>query len=211
MSDKFSVLGRLVTMIVKVPEEWLGLLCDLVEKLISKAGNEWHVELAHFLRREPCWVVAMETAEKANVYFRRLFGKKSIVISATDGTETFASSGLFTGGIFGETLPAVEQPVSTPRVKVTVNEQIRDGIFSEIFGSIKAGEFEWEQSQVTQFCRDHRDKLRTNGYATFFRLKGGFVASVSRLGDELGVLVRAFSYDRVWLAEYRRRFVLPQQ
>jgi len=51
------MIGRLVAMIVKVPEEWLGPLCDLVEKLISKAGNEWHAELLHFLCKKPCWVV----------------------------------------------------------------------------------------------------------------------------------------------------------
>ena len=41
----------------------------------------------------------------SKVYLRRLYETESIVVSATDGIETFASSGIFTGGIYGEALP----------------------------------------------------------------------------------------------------------
>lgn len=51
-----SMLGRIVTMLVTVPAEWLGTLVDLVEKLLGKdAGAEWFSALGRFLRKENAW------------------------------------------------------------------------------------------------------------------------------------------------------------
>jgi len=146
-------------------------------------------------------------------YLSRLFPKKTITIAATDGTETFESSELFTGGIYGVTLPTVEKPIPTAETTAIVYEQILDGKFTEVFGSLGETRLRFQnQGQVIAFCRDHRDKLRTDGYATFFELEGGFVAFVYFDDDgRLKVSVSPFSYDRVWGAESRRRFVVPQQ
>ena len=154
-----------------------------------------------------------EPVAVAKKYLRRLFETEKIVIGATDGTETFKSSGLFTGGIYGVSVPAtVENPTSTQETTVAVHEMVEDGNYQTLFVSLgKAGEQEYEQSQIVAFCRVHPDKLRKDGYGTFFRLKGGFVAGVDVDDDgRLRVYVRPFSNDFVWYARFAHRLVAPQ-
>jgi hypothetical protein len=146
---------------------------------------------------------------EVKVYLHRLFETEIITVSATDGTETFASSGIFTGGVYGETLPiGVGKP--TMATNATVHEMIEDGKFTELFGSL--GERKcWQESQVVQFCRERRDKLRTDGFGTFLELEGSFVADVYVSDDgRLKVLVRKFLYDYVWFARCHHRVVVPQ-
>ena len=51
-----SMLGRIVTLVVTIPVEWLGVLVDLLEKLLGKdAGAEWFAALGRFLRKENAW------------------------------------------------------------------------------------------------------------------------------------------------------------
>lgn len=51
-----SMLGRIVTLVVTVPAEWLGTLVDLLEKLLGKeAGQDWFTALGKFLRKEEAW------------------------------------------------------------------------------------------------------------------------------------------------------------
>lgn len=50
-----TMLGKIVRMIVTVPAEWLGTLCDLLEKITGKDGSQWFAQLKPFLRKEPCW------------------------------------------------------------------------------------------------------------------------------------------------------------
>ena len=136
------------------------------------------------------------------VYLRRLYEAETIVIGATDGTETFASSGLFSGGVYGETLP-VGESIPTPEIGATVHEQIVDGNFSQVFGET-SGEF--TQAQVCEFIRNHQGKLRKDGYATFFRVRGAFVARVFfDGGGRLHVYVGRFSGGGVWGAGRRLR------
>ena len=51
-----DMLGKLVKFVVTVPAEWLGTLCDLLEKLLSANGAEWYENLKKFLRKEATWV-----------------------------------------------------------------------------------------------------------------------------------------------------------
>lgn len=160
--------------------------------------------------RDPHKVAEILQSIVSKVYLRRLYETESIVVSATDGIETFASSGIFTGGIYGEALPiGVGKP--TLATNAIVNEMIEDGRFTELFESL--GERKrWQESQVVQFCCDHRNKLRTGGYGTFFELEGGFVASVDVNDDgRPRVFVRRFSVDYVWSPEFLLRVVAPQQ
>src|SRR5688572_13622542 len=102
-----ETLGRVIRLLVTVPSEWLGLVCDVIEKLASDRGSEWYEELKKFAHREPCWVSVTKAVERTKVYLRRLsVGAMDI----TDGTETFKNSGLFTGGVYGETLTAPSEP-----------------------------------------------------------------------------------------------------
>jgi hypothetical protein len=52
-----DMLGKFVRMVVNVPDENLGTLCDLVGKITKKeGGRQWLKELKKFLRKNPCWV-----------------------------------------------------------------------------------------------------------------------------------------------------------
>lgn len=159
--------------------------------------------------RDPQMVAdALQRIVSMNVYLRRLFS--DIVIGATDGTETLKGSGVFWGGVYGLELPAGKP---APVTKATVHEMVLDGTFRDIFGNLGEGRPKWRNTeQVAKFCDLHRDKLRKDGYGTFFELKGGFVVYV--LFDANGRLkarVHPLGYDNVWRAEHRQRFVFPQQ
>ena len=47
-----DMLGVLIRKIVDLPLEMLGVICNLVENLLSKAGQEWFAELEKFLREQ---------------------------------------------------------------------------------------------------------------------------------------------------------------
>ena len=148
--------------------------------------------------------------EERKVYLRRLFETEKITVDVTDGTETFASSGLFTGGVYGLTLPPSKK--ATPVIGSVIWEIILGGVFSQLFRSLGERRGRWTESQVVAFCRDHRDRLRTGGYGTFFEVEGGFVAFVYFVDSgRFSVSVRKFSHDDVWSAEYLHRLVTPQQ
>lgn len=69
------------------------------------------------------------------------------------------------------------------------------------------------QEQIIFFIENNKDKLRDDGYATFFLFKSGtafFVANVDVNSDGLRVYVCRFVHDGVWGAERRRRVVVPQ-
>jgi len=149
--------------------------------------------------------------DQTKVYLRRLYETETITISATDGTETFASCGLFSGGVYGIDISSVMgQP--TPMIPLTIHEMIEDGAFKPVFESLgKPGDEELEQSQVNAFVRGHNSKLCRDGSGTFFRVKGGFVALVYVLGvGRLEVHVHSFSFGSLWRAARRRRLVSPQ-
>ncbi len=50
-----EMLGRLIRLLVMVPGEMLGAVCDLAEKLASQRGGEWYEQFLLFLQRKPCW------------------------------------------------------------------------------------------------------------------------------------------------------------
>ena len=68
MSDHFGMLGMLITLVVKVPEEMLGTLCDLAEKLASAVGSKWYEELKRFLRKEACWATKIISIDRSKPF-----------------------------------------------------------------------------------------------------------------------------------------------
>ena len=93
-----------------------------------------------------------------------------------------------------------------------VYEQIADGKYAELFGSLGEKRRRWkDRPQVEAWCRKNPDKLRGEGYRNFFELEGDLVAHV-RVDDDgqLSVRVRPLDYAYVWRAESRRRIVVPQ-
>lgn len=123
-------------------------------------------------------------------YLSELFVGVEVV--ATDGTETFESSGIFTGGIFGLAVPKIAKGKPTEATKATVWELILDASFALFFGSLGKNRKRWTEHQIVQFCRDSRDKLKPDIY-TFFEMEGGVVAGVYSFdGGRLGVDVISF-------------------
>ncbi len=146
--------------------------------------------------------------DETKTYLSELFVGVDVV--ATDGTETFESSGIFTGGIYGLAVPKIAKGKPTKATKATVWELILDASFALFFGSLSKNRKRWTEHQIVQFCRDNSDKLKISLF-TFLEMEGGVVAGVYFYNEgELVVEVLSFFEKRVWLAEYRRRVVSLQ-
>lgn len=99
----------------------------------------------------------------------------------------------------------------TKSIKLAVCEMDKDSTFAQIF--INPEKMCLSQEQILYFVKNEKDKLRTDGYATFFLFKVGsefFVAHVLVFSGGLRVLVYRFSHDYVWRADLRLRVVVPQ-
>lgn len=156
------------------------------------------------------------------VYLRRLYAEEEIVLDLTNGWRTIArAEEVFRGGIDSDFvdwhLDVTAQP--TKAMKVAVYEMFRqDGTFAQIYGSIlpldQRDRLCLTPHQWIDFCVKYKDKLRQDGYGTFFLFKVGeeyFVANVRvNGGGTLSAFADRFSRDRVWRAEDYHRFVLPE-
>jgi len=184
-----------------------GLLNQLLVNLAGQEGQLWLEEFKRFLRREPCWVSVVETAKRAKVYFSRLYANELLFIGATDNIETFASSGVFPGGVYGATLLTGASKLS-PVIGVAVHEMVKSGTFAELFGSLGKNRLRWSEARVVAFCRKYPGKIQRGGYATFFEVEGGFMANVyfDSNGD-LGVFIYPFLNGHVLHTGDRLRFV----
>ncbi len=147
-----------------------------------------------------------------------LYVGEEIVVSETDGSETMANaSQVFTGYLDPDFKNwGTDQPYcATNAQSVTVYEMCENATFADMFGSLGAdlNQLCMTQSQIIKFCVDNRNKLRTQGYATFFLFKANgeyFVAYVLVDSGWLEAYVHRFDYSRVWIADDRHRVVVPQ-
>ena len=148
--------------------------------------------------------------DETKTYLKELF--TDVPVDATDGTETFQSSELFTGGIYGVAVPAVAKGKPTLATKATVWEMILDATFALMFGGLGKTRKRWTEAQVVWFCRNRSKFLRKDGFATFFEMEGDVVAGVCiGVDGRLSVYVDKFSDVNVWYAKYQHRLVTPQQ
>lgn len=183
--------------------------------LLGPDGDEWERELKNFLAKRPCWVKEKTKPQRSD--FLRLLTTEPPVIGACSGRETLALA----HDVFGYIDPNFknwelnEPDRDTPDTPVAVHELIKDGCFGQFFRLL--GELDklcLTQNQIKKFCVNHKAWLQTEGYSTFFLFKKNgkfFVADVDfDCEDRLSVSVRHLSDDYVWLAEYRRRIVVPQ-
>lgn len=134
-------------------------------------------------------------------------------IKATKGKEVIFGSKLFS--YIDSDFKNWDTDVKGKDTKPTtldVFEMDRDATFAQIFTNPEKQAL--SQGQILEFVKTHKDKLRTDSYATLFLFKVGdkfFVASVGLGGDgRLRVGVDEFSDGRVWGAEFRLRVVVPQ-
>lgn len=103
---------------------------------------------------------------------------------------------------------ADEKGKPTKAMKIDVFEMDTDATFAQMMSADNL----MTQDQIIYFCKNHKDLLRHDGYATFFPFKSNgkvFVAFVYVKDGGLKVLVYRFSDDCVWSAEYRHRVVVP--
>lgn len=207
-------IAGLVTEMLRIRDK-LGITPDEFHVLFTQDG-EAHLEnmISGLKTKAP----AIETPKP--VYLRRLYAEEDIVLIPTNGTKTIAQAqNVFTWGIDSDftnwNLHVPAEP--TGIAKVSVHEMFeQDGTFAEIYGSLgrPLDQLCLTQHQGIDFCVKHKDRLRQEGYATFFLFKVGakyFVARVIVVSDGgLRVGVSHFSSGSVWSARYRYRFVLPQ-
>lgn len=162
---------------------------------------------------------------KVHSILHRLYENETVKIAPTTGVETLAEAKNFFTGFLDSSFKnwGTDVPSSpTTEQVVEVHEMVQDGNFKTIFGSTSRplDTLLLTQGQIKVFCRDHRDKLRTDGYGTFFAFKVGeeilpdlsniFVANVYVVGRDLDAFVFRFSYEYVWYGDYRHRVVIPQ-
>ena len=151
-------------------------------------------------------------------YLKLISGEETITIPPTDGTKTIAGAYDIFNHIDSNFInwSTNVKSESTKEMSIAVHEMIKDGDFSNVFGSLSddLDRLCLTQPQIIQFVRNHRKWLRTDGYATFFLFKVNnkrFVARVfSYSGGNLYVYVCHFSYGSVWTARYRHRVVFPR-
>ena len=96
-------------------------------------------------------------------------------------------------------------------IKVNVYDMDKNVIFKEIFTNPE--EMYLTQEQILEFIKNHKEYLRTYGYATFFLFKSGDEFFVARAsfgdGSRLRLGVYRLLVDGVWGASSRRRVVTP--
>lgn len=141
----------------------------------------------------------------------------NIKIPACSNDTIARAKDVFTGWIDSD-FERLGTDVKSPKTEETglaVLEMDKDGTFKELFGSISKDTDSMclTQAQIIAFVKEHKDKLRTEGWATFFLFKVNGEVFVARvfLGSDEGpyAVVFRFSGDDVWDAEGRRRFVVP--
>ncbi len=142
-------------------------------------------------------------------YLFQLYKDENIIVKATSGTENIEGSDLFSERVYLDTLPSlIGEP--TQDTIACIYEVVNDGTFIDFFGSFGEDRKRWQESQVLQFCRDHRDKIRIGSYVTLFELENGCVVGVLIDDDNrLRAFIRSLNYPALWQAYYRRRLIIP--
>lgn len=153
-----------------------------------------------------------------NEYLKLISGNETLVIDQCDGSRVIADA----GDVFDYIDPdfrnwkADEVGQATLDTPVNVCELVKDGTFSDFFGSLSPDmdKLCFTQDQIIGFVKKQRGWLQTDGCATFFLFKSHnkfFVADVGfNSVGRLVVVVNRLEDDYVWDAEGRHRVVVPQ-
>ena len=152
------------------------------------------------------------------IYLTPLYVGETIMVPATKGSVTLAdSSAVFPGWLDADlkNWQTNKAGKNTKSQAVRILEQSKDGNFKQMFESLgPLDQSNLTQAQIAAFCVTHRDKLRQEGWGTFFLFKVGaeyFVARVVVGGDgRLGLYAYRLDYSVVWHARGRVRVVVPQ-
>lgn len=192
------------------------LQAQLGKMLANDETGKVKSELKKFVTKRPCWTA--QPFSDRNPYLRCISEGQEIMIGETKGKRTIAKAkDVFPGWIDPDFVNygLDVKGKAKPKIPAMVLEMEKNGTFKDVFGGFgeNLDRLVLEQDQVIKFCEEHADWLRTDGYGTFFLLKEEdefFVAFVYRLGGGLRVYADRLSGGRVWDAQFRRRFVVPQ-
>lgn len=187
-------------------EWWLNLTCEKRSRLMDGEAKP----PTHASPRNPRSILAP------------LYEGEEIVIGETDGKETFAKAQYVFDGYLDQNFErwGTDKPSEKTKAQRVASYKMReDANFTEIFGSFgrDLNALCLTQSQIIQFCVNHRTRLRQDGWSTFFLFKVEqekgpeyFVAGIRVYEPLLWALVFRFAYSIVWHADDRRRLVFPQ-
>ncbi len=179
-----------------------------VEKFLKPLGEEW-------LERQN----ATKTTKKIrNEFLKLISGDESLVLDECDGTEILADASDVFAYIDSDFRKwnTDEKGPATDAAPVRVYEMTKDGIYTQMFGSLSLNvrKLCLTQAQIKGFVKKYRNWLRKDGGSTFFPFESNgefFVASVDVYSDgRLRVDVYRFGFGSVWDAEGRYRVVALQ-
>lgn len=153
----------------------------------------------------------MQATEIIQPTYLRPLSVGVIVVGDTDGTETFASSGLFEGGICGK-IPHSSLAKPTLAMRVSSHQLVQASPFAEFLGrSFGEDRRSWQVSQITWLYRYYPEYFRTGMFPNFFEMLGGIVGDIRvvRFGilkfQGLPITLRAPWFEwpepRVWSLE----------
>ena len=151
-----------------------------------------------------------------------LYKNETIVLPALSGNRTiYNSREVFSSYVNGdfENWGLNKESKATPRTEVKIYEIVKYDTFKDIFTSLSDNldSLCLTQDQIIDFCVKYPERLRQDGYGTFFLFKkrrlfrrdkfcvarvcgsGGLLVGVDRFGDAY-----------VWRAVYRLRLVVPK-
>ncbi len=199
----------------------ISSLVELVKKFGGTMENIYHLVTpeGRVTLEKIAQIIVGEVEKVQNEFLKLISGDENLTIDAVDGSEIIAGSDdMFEAGIDSDFVKwgANERGVATVETPVDVHELVKNATFTQMFGSLSAdvSRFCLTQHQIKTFIKNHRNWLRTDGYATLFLFKSNnqfFVANVYLRSDgRLAVCVYEFARDRVWTAGYRYRIVVPQ-
>lgn len=211
MGNEYEFVAQVVRHLPLLTEqerqEWIG----------NPAGLKKALEAALFV--DFVEVMALkEGAGKTKPLLRLLCGAEALSLSACDGTRNLAhAKDVFPVYIDRDltTWRLDVLGVATPAMSLQVYEQVRNGDFRQMFGSISVdfNSLVMSQHQIVVFCQEHPEWLRDVSFSTFFVFKENgefFVADVGVRSSGLGVRVYRLGHNIIWSTGFRCRLVCPE-
>lgn len=154
--------------------------------------------------------------EKEKTVLRKLFPDETIVLEATDGTKTIASSkAIFKKWLDPHFTDMNVLQAPTGETALEIYEMTEDADFRKMFKSLSndLSRLYLTQHQIADYCLIHKDRLDSD-WATFFLFKEEgeeFVAFVSSFLDGVRIHLLRLDFRFVWFGSGRHRLVVPSK
>lgn len=179
-----SMLGKILTLVVTAPEEVLGALTDLLEKLIfGHDKREFLTEFRKFLRKEECWVTKKAGKVVANLIrfvgerefpcVTRFVARDSFVVGTRVSARVKISNLGYNFRVWFLDKTEINVPVSTLVYGDLSNDSLDDPIIQSLGGEEKV---ETSLAEVFHLMSlqpaGEEGALLTNGWANIFYIRG---------------------------------------